>query len=161
MAYLIFQFIMGLSMIVVVPAQSLRADLGGGGVAGTAQSFVNRHLTEVKWPASGTGRLNQRNRGRGTHIIERFLGPSRCGSLTEKKSLALPGIESRQSTFHKFALTEKQHTSVRVGFNRGAVEEHAASSCRVDMNVNIKTKAARSSSGIHGSGYTLSQTAIS
>jgi hypothetical protein len=29
------------------------------------------------------------------------------------------------------------------------------------MNVNSKTKAARSSSGIHGSGYTLSQTATS
>jgi hypothetical protein len=159
MAYLIFQFIMGLSMIVVVPAQST---LANGGGAGTAQSFVNRHLTEVKWPASGTGRLNPRDRGRGTHIIERFLDPSRCASFTEEEnSLVLPGIESRPSTFHKFTLPEKQHTAVRVSFHGGAVEEHAAFSCRVDMNVNSKTKAARSSSGIHGSGYTLSQTATS
>ena len=41
------------------------------------------------------------------------------------------------------------------------MEEHAASSCKVEMNVNIKTKAARFSSGFHRSDYTLSHTTIS
>jgi hypothetical protein len=39
-------------------------------------------------------------------------------------------------------MTGKQHTAICKGsrFHWGVLKEHAASSCRVDMNVNIKTK---------------------